>query len=98
MSSLKALYIKMPALGADDIFAKGPRPADAVDAPVASPVHDLQVQLQRLNAAGSVEADPYDADLAPGWVRLTVPLGTSVALWAAILWATGTLRMVGLTD
>ncbi len=97
MSGLPALSIELPAACAADLTACGPRPADRVDAPVTSPVHKLQGQLQRLTAA---EPDVAVADAGgtlPGWLRLTLPLGMSEFLWASILWATGALRAIGLT-
>lgn len=97
MSGLPALSIELSAVSAGDHRVRGPRPADAIDAPVTSPVHELQDQLQRLNADsdGSTVHQPAKA---PGWVRLSLPLGVSVILWTVILWATGALRLVGKAD
>ncbi|MBB3860743.1 hypothetical protein GGQ88_002012 [Novosphingobium hassiacum] len=98
MSGLSALSIKRPAADAADNPPRGPRVADTIDAPVTSPVHELQDQLQRLNAAEPYSPGAQVATKAPGWLRVSLPLGMSIILWAGILWATGALRMIGLMD
>ncbi len=98
MSGLSALSIKSPAVDPAYDPPRGPRVADTIDAPVTSPVHELQDQLQRLHAAQADAGRAHSAMAAPGWVRLSLPLGMSVALWAGILWATGVLRMIGVMD
>ncbi len=65
-----------------------PRLADDHDRFVASPVHDLQDNLWVL----AEPAQEPDVALYPGWVRLTVPIAASVALWAPIIWLITVLR------
>lgn len=96
MSGLSALSIKRPAVDAADNASRGPRVADTIDAPVTSPVHEMHDQLLRLNAAEPAAQPPPGATKVPGWLRLSLPLGMSVILWAGILWATGALRAIGL--
>lgn len=100
MSRSRALSRDLPDPDAGDISIRGPRPADGIDVPVASPVHDLQHQLQRLGDASV----PYDytederraSDKAPGWLRLSLPVAMSVVMWIGIFWASGVLRALGL--
>ena len=69
----------------------GPRVANPVDAPIASPVHSLQdklVFLDELHAASEL-AYSFKAHKAPAWVRMALPIGLSAALWAGILYAVG---------
>lgn len=58
------------------------RLADDHDRFVASPVHDLQQQLWMLtDVADAPVITPW-----PGWVRLLVIVGGSLALWAPVIW------------
>ena len=68
--------------GNDPAWPPVARLADDHDRFVASPVHDLQQQLWLL-ADGSEEPEitPW-----PGWARLTVVVGGSLALWAPVIW------------
>ena len=99
MSGLQSLSIDLPAYFADEPSVAGPRAAGSGEAPVASPVHDLQEQLARLNATPTSENDlePRHGRL-PGWLRLSLPLAMSLMLWAGILWASGVARAVGLSE
>lgn len=93
MSVLQAQPPECEALAGRDPVAcgrsgRGPRVADTVDTPIASPVHMLQDQLQRLGedtAEAAIEMD----EKAPGWMRLGLPVALSVALWSVILRVTG---------
>lgn len=83
---LDALIGSTPVI--NDKAARGLRVADTVDAPIASPVHMLQDQLQRLGEDAASVAQVMD-DKAPGWIRLALPVALSVALWSVILRVTG---------
>jgi hypothetical protein len=69
----------------------GPRVANPVDAPIASPVHSLQDKLIRFDEldAGSDVAYSFKAHKAPAWVRMALPVALSIGLWAGILYAAG---------
>lgn len=58
------------------------RLADELALPAPSPVHQLQAELVQLTAPPQAEEEV----LYPGWFRLAFPLGSSLLLWAAILW------------
>lgn len=68
-----------------------PRVANPVDAPIASPVHSLQDKLIRFDEldAGSDVAYSFKAHKSPAWVRMAMPVGLSIGLWAGILYAVG---------
>lgn len=93
---MSVLQAQSPELGAqtnsgvvaNDKAAQGPRVADTVDAPIASPVHMLQNQLQRLGEGTACVAQVRD-DKVPGWMQLALPVALSVALWSVILRMTG---------
>ncbi len=65
--------------------ARSARLAGVGDAPVYSPVHRLQSEL------AIFEAPERDSDHYPGWFRVSFPIASSAALWAAILWGVGWL-------
>lgn len=69
----------------------GPRVANPVDVPIASPVHSLQDKLTRFDEldAGSEVAYSFKAHKAPAWVRMALPVALSIGLWAGILYAVG---------
>jgi hypothetical protein len=69
----------------------GPRVANPVDAPIASPVHSLQDKLIGFDEldAGSEMAYSFKAHKAPAWVRMALPVVLSIGLWAGILYAVG---------
>ena len=60
-----------------------PRPVDAAQRPVDSPVHALQRELARLGP----QQDLGDSgeDKPPGWLRLALPLAMSMGLWFVII-------------
>ena len=72
---------------------KGPRAANHVDSPIASPVHMLQDKLQRLDDPndGGESAYAYNVNKAPPWVRMALPVSLSIVLWAGILYAVGVI-------
>ncbi len=74
-----------------DRSAIGPRVANHVDSPIASPVHMLQDKLQRMDEPkGEGEtAYAYNVAKAPAWVRMALPVTLSIALWAGILYVVG---------
>lgn len=93
MSVLQAQSPEIDALAGSAAVAsgksgRGPRVAETVDAPIASPVHRLQDQLQRLGEH-TPDAANERHERAPGWVRLALPVALSVALWSVILRVTG---------
>ena len=65
--------------------ARVARLAGAGDTPVYSPVHRLQSEL------AVFERRARDEDHYPGWFRMGLPIASSAALWAAILWGVGLL-------
>lgn len=69
------------------------RQADVLDAPVESPVHQLQGELLRLNNVplSDLATTLHDEKL-PGWLQITLPVVLSLVMWAVIL------RAVGLID
>ena len=68
--------------------AHAPRLAADHDAFVASPVHRMQQNLWSI--VDDLPEPPVD--LYPGWVRLTLPLAASGAMWWGIAWLFGYLR------
>lgn len=64
-----------------------PRLADELAVPAPSPVHQLQAELVQLTTPPDAETE----QLYPGWFRLAFPLGSSLLLWAAILWGVAQL-------
>jgi hypothetical protein len=99
MTGSHALSADFPfAADLDAVSGSGPRPAGTVDAPVLSPVHQLQDDLQRFHPAdadsytGMTADDAMLADKAPGWVRLMLPLTVSLGLWAVIFGVVGLVR------
>lgn len=68
-----------------DPAAPGPRLADRADTPVDSPVHRLRAEILGVEHAEGENAVP----VYPGWFRLGLPLGGSLAIWAVILKALG---------
>ncbi|MCX7284935.1 MAG: hypothetical protein NTX28_12970 [Novosphingobium sp.] len=60
-----------------------PRLASGEERPVQSPVHALQQELIRTDAVMR-DSSGSSVQKAPGWVRLTLPLAASLALWAVI--------------
>lgn len=85
---------------ADDDLSEGAagavlRQVDDRDAPVESPVHQLQHELSRLHAPtqGSVPlsdlATAIHDEMVPGWLRLALPVALSLVLWALIFRVTG---------
>ena len=68
----------------------GLREARHVDAPVQSPVHALQHEIQRAHEAVA-ESDSREGK-SPGWVRLGFPVVASMLLWTVII---GFIRMLG---
>ncbi len=74
-----------------DRSVNGPRVANHVDSPIASPVHMLQDKLQRMDEPkGEGEsAHAYNVAKAPAWVRMALPVTLSIALWAGILYVVG---------
>jgi hypothetical protein len=74
-----------------DRSVNGPRMANHVDSPIASPVHMLQDKLQRMDEPKDVgeSAYAYNPTKAPAWVRMALPVSLSIALWAGILYVIG---------
>lgn len=93
MSGSQALSVKTPATE-NHSRPRAPREAELVDAPVPSPVHELQIQLERFqDQASDDQVDDPSVDLkAPGWVRIAAPIAVSITLWSAIFWLVGLSR------
>lgn len=94
MSGSQALSVNTPALAENNARLPGPRVAVEVDTPVRSPVHDLQGQLEQLQDF-SPDGGHCSFDFgprAPGWIRLTLPIGLSLGLWSVIFWIVALLR------
>jgi len=91
MSGLPVLSAERPSEVAESIAltTTAPRPARREDAPVRSPVHQLQDELLA-GRFGQAEGDS-PPESASGWVRLALPLGLSVLLWTVIF---GFIRIV----
>ncbi|MGV3510816.1 MAG: hypothetical protein ACO1OX_02305 [Novosphingobium sp.] len=85
MAGLPLLSAELPPELCDDPPGNrvGPRPAGALDGPVHSPVHALQHEI--LAGWNGVDSADSRQDKAPGWVRLAVPVGSSIALWIVII-------------
>lgn len=84
MSGSPVLSAKLPSGVAENIAPTlaVPRPARQEDAPVRSPVHQLQEELIA-GRFGQTEGDS-PTESASGWVRLGLPLALSVLLWTVI--------------
>jgi hypothetical protein len=68
------------------------RQAGALDAPVESPVHQLQDELLRLNSVPLSDlATTLRNDALPGWLQLSLPVALSLVMWAVILRAFGVI-------
>ena len=82
--------VRSPAAAGRPV-GNGPRVANPVDTPIASPVHSLQDKLICFDEleAGSEVAYSFKAHKAPAWVRMALPVGLSIGLWAGILYAVG---------
>lgn len=87
MSRLQALSADLDFPEESVLPVRGLWAADGLDAPLGSPVHELHVQLQQLEEP--VDHRDIQSDKAPGWVRLTLPVIVSMALWTVILRITG---------
>ncbi|MFM6830303.1 MAG: hypothetical protein ACKOVA_08260 [Novosphingobium sp.] len=90
MTGSHALSAEYSVTGWRDASLNGPRSAESVDAPVRSPVHELQDQLVMRHAANfdsmgdALFEHAHRTPKAPGWVRLFLPLSLSLGLWALI--------------
>lgn len=84
MSGSPVLSAELPSGVAENIAPTlaVPRPARQEDAPVRSPVHQLQEELMA-GRFGQTEGDS-PTESASGWVRLGLPLALSVLLWIVI--------------
>ncbi|WP_156451980.1 hypothetical protein [Novosphingobium sp. CCH12-A3] len=84
MSGSPVLSAKLPSGVAESVAPNiaVPRPARQEDAPVRSPVHQLQEELMA-GRFGQAEGDS-PTESASGWVRLGLPLALSVLLWTVI--------------
>jgi hypothetical protein len=98
MSQPHALSVEVPVSAsgipvATDGVVKGPRVANPVDSPIASPVHILHDKLQQLDDLQNTDetAYAYSEGKAPAWVRMALPVSLSIALWAGILYAVGVI-------
>ncbi|WP_372730973.1 hypothetical protein [Novosphingobium sp.] len=98
MSQPHALSVEVPVSASKlpvvtDKVVKGPRVANTVDSPIASPVHILQDKLQQLDEPkhGEETAYAYNVAKAPAWVRMALPVSLSIALWAGILYVVGAI-------
>lgn len=93
MPRLQTLSADLDYPVAHEAAQRAPRAADEIDAPIGSPVHALQEQLRRFEAP--LDDLEYSAsarsDKAPGWVRLTLPMVLSMALWALMLRGAGVI-------
>lgn len=69
------------------------RAANHIDSPIASPVHMLQDKLQKMDEPnnGTESAYVYKVAKAPAWVRMSLPVTLSIALWAGILYVVGAI-------
>lgn len=98
MTGSHALSAEYSVTGWRDASLNGPRSAEAVDAPVRSPVHELQDKLltgQEAEYGSVVDHLGEHAgrnSKAPGWVRLSLPLLLSFGLWALIFWIVSLVR------
>lgn len=77
-----------PSAAAGRSAGNGPRVANPVDTPIASPVHSLQDKLIHFDERSEL-AYSFKAHKAPAWVRMALPVALSIALWAGILYAVG---------
>ena len=75
------------ARGAMPVAAAQARLADELAVPAPSPVHQLQAELIQRTAPDETVAEP----LYPGWLRVAFPVGSSLVLWAAIVWGVSRL-------
>jgi hypothetical protein len=66
-----------------DAVVRAPRPVDATEQPVDSPVHALQRELARIEP--QTEAGDSVENRLPGWLWLGLPLAAPIGLWLVII-------------